>query len=344
MNDQELLKRLLAFSKLLTTCKDRLSIVDKSFGELHDLGNADGASWYFRDEEDQLELFTFRNDSLGIQQGGTTGEAVTIPKFRLFDDNGEPNYEQLVSFVTHTGETVNIDDVYDCSEFNFSGSIRFDEKTGYRTKSVVTIPLKDISDEVFGVVQILNAIDPDSGEVVSFPSDIVEVLKAITSHAALALERQMMFDRQQALLSNAETNDRQKVFLSHSSRNRELLERELLPIMDELDVEYWYSRVSIQSAIEWERSILAGLEQCDSFLLIMTPEALQSQWVKDELFWAIDNRPDKIIPVLMSPCNPADFHIRMRRIQVIDYVGEPDRARQGLKELLRPPKVKRANN
>ena len=340
MNDQKLLKRLLDFSKLLNTCKDRLSIVDKSFGELHDLGNADGASWYFRDDNNQLELFTFRNDSLGIQQGGTTGEAVTHPKFQLFLENGEPNYEQLVSFVTHTGETVNIDDVYACTEFNFSGSIRFDEKTGYRTKSVVTIPLKDINDRVFGVVQILNAIDRDSGEVVSFPDDVVEVLKAISSHAALALERQMMFDKEQALL--AEASHRPKVFLSHSSKNRELLERELLPIMDEMDVDYWYSRVSIQSAIEWERSILAGLEQCSSFLLIMTPEALQSQWVKDELFWAIDNRPDKIIPVLMSPCNPADFHIRMRRIQIIDYAGDPELAREGLKGLLRPSRAKRA--
>ena len=122
-----------------------------------------------------------------------------------------------------------------------------------------------------------------------------------------------------------------------------MLERELLPIMDELDVDYWYSRVSIQSANEWERSILAGLEQCESFLLVMTPEALKSEWVKDGLFWAIDHRPDNIIPVLMSPCDPMDFHVRMRRIQVIDYAGEPKLARQGLKELLRPSRVRSAN-
>ena len=71
------------------TCKDSQSIVDHTFDELDDLGNADGVSWYFRDDEDQLALFTFRNDSLGIEQGGTSGKAITLPKFRLFEERTE---------------------------------------------------------------------------------------------------------------------------------------------------------------------------------------------------------------------------------------------------------------
>ena len=93
-------------------------------------------------------------------------------------------------------------------------------------------------------------------------------------------------------------------------------------------VRTWYSRASIQTAAEWERSILEGLRSSEWFLLVMSPHALQSEWVKDELSWAIDHRPDRIIPVMIEVCDPGQFHIRLRRIQAVDCVSGPATGRE----------------
>ena len=95
------------------------------------------------------------------------------------------------------------------------------------------------------------------------------------------------------------------VFISQSSENRRIIENRLLPTFNDNNIEYWYSTVDIQSASEWERSIQEGLEQCDWFLIALSPDAIKSQWVKDELFWAIDNRPERIIPVMIEECDRA---------------------------------------
>ena len=63
---------------------------------------------------------------------------------------------------------------------------------------------------------------------------------------------------------------------------------------------------------------MQGLAQCEWFLIALSPAVMESDWVKDELFWAIDNRKEKIIPVLIEECDPGEMHIRMRRLQVID--------------------------
>ena len=108
------------------------------------------------------------------------------------------------------------------------------------------------------------------------------------------------------------------VFISHSSHDKDVVEGLLIPTLENAGINCWYSSVTIQSASEWERSILAGLEACDWFLIVMSADALESEWVKDELFWAIDNRKDKLVPVLADETDPGAFHIRMRRLQVID--------------------------
>ncbi|MDZ7685841.1 MAG: hypothetical protein U5O39_13245 [Gammaproteobacteria bacterium] len=49
----------------------------------------------------------------------------------------------IVSHVANTGETINIKDAYDSTKFDFSGTRKFDEGTGYRSKSFLTVPLKN---------------------------------------------------------------------------------------------------------------------------------------------------------------------------------------------------------
>jgi type VI secretion system protein VasG len=128
-----------------------------------------------------------------------------------------------------------------------------------------------------------------------------------------------------------------KVFISHSTRDREFVEREIIGLLHEHGIESWYSRDDIRPTDTWERTILRGLKSCDWFLLVMSGQSAQSEWVKDEVNWAIVERPDRIIPVLIEDCESSDFHIRMSRIQHVDLREPTPQARRLLLALLEEP-------
>jgi serine/threonine protein kinase len=118
---------------------------------------------------------------------------------------------------------------------------------------------------------------------------------------------------------STQPREQRRVFVSHSTKDREFVEREIISQLEQNGIKTWYSKVDIQTAAEWERSILHGLESCPWFLLVMSPKSVSSEWVKDELTWAIDKRPNRIVPVLIEDCELRDFHIRLARIQYVDF-------------------------
>ena len=66
----------------------------------------------------------------------------------------------VAAYAALTGQTVNIADAYTADGFDFSGTRNFDKKTGYRSKSFLTVPMKNHEDEIIGVLQLINAQDP----------------------------------------------------------------------------------------------------------------------------------------------------------------------------------------
>ena len=58
-----------------------------------------------------------------------------------------------------TGKSINVPDAYESDDFDFSGTKKFDEGTGYRSKSFLCVPLRNSQEEVIGVLQLLNAVD-----------------------------------------------------------------------------------------------------------------------------------------------------------------------------------------
>ena len=124
-----------------------------------------------------------------------------------------------------------------------------------------------------------------------------------------------------------------KVFISHSTQDRDFVEREIIPALHRAGIETWYSKMDIHASDRWERSIHQGLQDCDWFLLVMSPRSMQSEWVHDELHWAMDHRFGRIVPVLIEECDPCEFHIRLQRLQYIDFRKERDQARSALLNL-----------
>src|SRR5580704_3397167 len=119
-----------------------------------------------------------------------------------------------------------------------------------------------------------------------------------------------------------------KVFVSHSTKDRVLVEREIISLLNAHGIETWYSKDNIRTADHFERTIRKGLESCDWFLVVMSPNAVDSEWVKDEVHWAVEERPGKLVPVLIGDCKPRDLHIRMGRIQYVDFLHDPDAGRR----------------
>ncbi len=161
--------------------------------------NADGGTLYLVTEaRDGLRFEIMLNDTLNIAMGGTTGKPIPFPPLRLYDDEGNPNHKNVSSSCALTATTIDIEDAYDVDKFDFSGTKAFDAKTGYRSKSFLTVPLKNHEGEVTGVLQLINARDRRN-RVVAFGPDIVPLIEALASQAAVALDNAQLIESQKQL-------------------------------------------------------------------------------------------------------------------------------------------------
>ena len=162
--------------------------------------NADGGTLYLH-EDNGLTFAIMRNDSLKIAMGGATGEKMPALQVPLYDETTkEPNYHNVASYVALCGHSVNIPDIYQTKDFDFSGTRAFDHQNTYRSISTFTTPLKNHEGEVIGVLQLLNAQDPHTGRVIPFDAYMQQLVEALASQAAVVLNNQMLLERQKELL------------------------------------------------------------------------------------------------------------------------------------------------
>src|SRR3954469_5773414 len=95
-----------------------------------------------------------------------------------------------------------------------------------------------------------------------------------------------------------------RVFISHSSLDHAVVEREIIVPLRQNGVQTWYSPDNVETAAEWETRIREGLRKCDWFLVVLTPQSVQSEWVKSEVDWALTEKKGCVIPVLVETCDP----------------------------------------
>jgi sigma-B regulation protein RsbU (phosphoserine phosphatase) len=185
----------------LSTEKDTDRLLERILLEAKNLCHADAATLYVRTKDDRLKFSIMLTDSLGIALGGTGGKDIPFPPLRLKDpDTGEPNYRNIATHVALHGHAVNIGDIYGSEAFDFTGTREFDRRNNYRSISTLTVPLKDNSDQVIAVLQLLNALDPVTGHVTEFDSYQQLVVESLASQAAVVFKNQLLLLRQEELL------------------------------------------------------------------------------------------------------------------------------------------------
>ena len=153
------------------------------------LTNADGGTLYIvAPDGKHLNFEIVRNTSLKVRMGGT-GEKITWPPVELVNEDGTGNHANVSAHEALSGETVNIPDVYDVEGFDFKGTIAFDKNTGYRSKSMLVVPLRDHENEIIGVLQLLNAQDGQDKSIISFSSESQSMTLSLASQAAVTITK-----------------------------------------------------------------------------------------------------------------------------------------------------------
>ncbi|MBN2601972.1 MAG: GAF domain-containing protein [Candidatus Marinimicrobia bacterium] len=165
--------------------------------------NADGGTLYMvNDDGLSLRFEIVQTSSLNIRMGGTSGKTIDWYPVRLYLQDGTPNHAMVSAHVGLSGEVVNIPDVYDVQGFDFTGTRAFDSKTGYRSKSMLVVPMRNHEDEIIGVLQLLNALDPISNEPIPFTNADQGLIISLASQAAVAITNTRLIHDLELLLES----------------------------------------------------------------------------------------------------------------------------------------------
>ncbi|MBF0322864.1 MAG: response regulator, partial [Magnetococcales bacterium] len=181
--------------------EDRL--LDSILSGAMEISGADAGILYIRTQDDQLAVGIVRANTLRIYFGGQSGKSPPFPKLPMRDStSGQTNLSHVALRVVHARSPVNVPDVYQCPEEDFVAIRRFDKLTGYRSKSLLVVPMFPRGGEVVGVLQLLNSHDPDREGIVPFSSEIQSFVEALAAQAAIALDNHNLVRSQSHLLDS----------------------------------------------------------------------------------------------------------------------------------------------
>jgi HD-GYP domain-containing protein (c-di-GMP phosphodiesterase class II) len=195
------LEQLNSIGASLSAERDINRLLEAILAAAKTITRADGGSLYRLTEERTLRFEIVRTTSLKYYLGGTTGNPVPFYPIQLYKD-GKPNHSMVAAYAALTGKTVNIADAYAAEGFDFSGTRAFDSKTGYRSKSFLTVPMRNHENETIGVLQLINAQDPRNGEIVAFSASDQRLAESLASQAAIALTNRILINQLEQLFES----------------------------------------------------------------------------------------------------------------------------------------------
>ena len=191
MTNQDM-ERVLNGCIALTAQSDREALLSSILDTAMDIAHCDAGTLYLL-EDDGLHFCRMVTRSQNTRQGGHD-DPIQLPPVPM-----EEKY--VCSWVALHNETINVADVRTDDHFDFTGSMRYDAMTGYRTKSMLVVPLANDRGELIGVMQLINALDVN-GEAVPFDPDVEFLVSAIASQAALSVVNMQYAEQITSLLNS----------------------------------------------------------------------------------------------------------------------------------------------
>ncbi|MDD6492586.1 MAG: HD domain-containing protein [Firmicutes bacterium] len=157
--------------------RDRNKLLDKILDESMDITHCDAGTLYMY-RENKLHFHLMKTISMNVNKG-KDGEVIDLPPVPMVEEN-------ICAYTVIHKKPLNIENVYESTEFDFSGPYKYDQMTGYHTVSMLTIPLLNQEGEAVGVLQLINAMD-EQENVIAFAHRMEHIILALASQAAIAV-------------------------------------------------------------------------------------------------------------------------------------------------------------
>jgi signal transduction histidine kinase/DNA-binding response OmpR family regulator len=172
----------------LSAERDTARLLEMIIDAAREITDADGGTLYILDSDAKnLRFEVIQNDTLKIRINSHDKSGSNLPPTVPLYLNDQPNMDNVCSCSALKGSLVNIPDVYSADNFNFSGPKSYDAFTGYKTQSMLVIPMTNHDNKVIGVVELINAKDPVTLAVIPFSEEQAGYISSLASQAAVAL-------------------------------------------------------------------------------------------------------------------------------------------------------------
>lgn len=195
------LEQLNAIGASLSAERDINRLLESILVAAKTITRADGGTLYRVTDEKTLRFEIVRTSSLKNYLGGTTGNPVPFYPIQLYRD-GKPNHNMIAAHAALSGQTINVQDAYTAEGFDFTGTRAFDAKTGYRSQSFLTVPMKNHENEIIGVLQLINSTHPKTGQIQAFSSSDERLAESLASQAAIALTNRLLINQLEELFES----------------------------------------------------------------------------------------------------------------------------------------------
>ncbi len=171
-----------------------------------------------------------------VAQNAEVGDGLaalrTVPLFK----GDERETTNVCAYCAFSGQVIKVDDVYRYTGFDFADLYAYDQATGYRTRSLVAVPLRSHEDVTIGVLLLLNLREADTERIIPFDGEAEELVQAFGSQAAVAIDNTELIARNRQLID----------MLDHTNRE---LEAENVRLRDRVTVEPRFAIVGQSPAL-----------------------------------------------------------------------------------------------
>jgi HD-GYP domain-containing protein (c-di-GMP phosphodiesterase class II) len=198
MNVSHILNEFLNVSVALSSEKNTQKLLESILLAAKKLTNADGGTIYSVNDDNELVFDTLFNDTLNLHMGGSSGSVTTLKSIPIYID-GEINSSAIVAQAAATGDVINIDDISSANEIHITRLKDLDKQFKYETHSILTIPMNNHEGDLSGVLQLVNAREDNSTNIIAFDKDVARNVEALASLASVALTNRQLIDNMEEL-------------------------------------------------------------------------------------------------------------------------------------------------
>jgi HD-GYP domain-containing protein (c-di-GMP phosphodiesterase class II) len=145
-------------------------------------------------ESKSLSFEVLQNETMNTFLRRKDGGKDILPPVPL-EKGGKLNLKNVSAYCANTGKIINIPDVYNAKGFDFAGMKKYDQTTGYHSKSMLVLPLRDHENELIGVLQLINRQTKD-GKTIPFSENDQTIVHAMAYQAAISLTTKMLLKGQ----------------------------------------------------------------------------------------------------------------------------------------------------